>query len=199
MSQSTLANRFRSGVGRMVRRTAGAAEAELPPMERMMRQFPRAGRVDWIGLRPGRREPVRAVPDAVAQAGIGLAGDHYRSNRNGKRQVTLIQAEHLAVIVALTGVGGLDPALLRRNLVVSGINLLALKDRRFQIGAAVLEGTGLAHPCSRMEEALGAGGYNAMRGHGGLTARIIVGGPIRVGDTVTFDAAAEAAALEGAP
>jgi MOSC domain-containing protein YiiM len=199
MSQSTLANRFRSGVGRMVRRAAGAAEAELPPMERMMRQFPRAGRVDWIGLRPGRREPVRAVPDAVAHAGIGLAGDHYRSTRNGKRQVTLIQAEHLAVIAALTGVDGLDPALLRRNLVVSGINLLALKDRRFRIGAAVLEGTGLAHPCSRMEEALGTGGYNAMRGHGGLTARIIVGGPIRVGDTVTFDAAAEAAALEGAP
>jgi MOSC domain-containing protein YiiM len=168
-------------------------------MERMMRQFPRAGRVDWIGLRPDRREPVRAVPDAVAQAGIGLAGDHYRSTRNGKRQVTLIQAEHLAVIAAMTGAVSLDPALLRRNLVVSGINLLALKDRRFRVGAAVLEGTGLAHPCSRMEEALGAGGYNVMRGHGGLTARIIVGGPIRVGDMVAFDAAADADALERAP
>jgi len=150
-----------------------------------MGQFPRAGRLEWIGVRPARREPLRAVSEVVAEAGVGLAGDHYRSPRNGKRQVTLIQAEHLTVIAALSGLDDLDPAVLRRNLVVSGINLLALKDRRFRIGAAVLEGTGLAHPCSRMEESLGTGGYNVMRGHGGLTARIIAGGPLRVGDAVT--------------
>ena len=151
-----------------------------------MRRFPCAGRLEWIGLRPARRAPLLAVPEVEAEAGRGLSGDHYRSSRDGKRQVTLIQAEHLGVIAALAGLDDLDPALLRRNLVVSGINLLALKDRRFRIGAVVLEGTGLAHPCSRMEEVLGAGGYNVMRGHGGLTARIIDGGPIRVGDAVAF-------------
>jgi MOSC domain-containing protein YiiM len=67
-------------------------------------------------------------------------------------------------------------------LVVAGINLLALKDRRFRIGEAVLETTGLAHPCSRMEAALGDGGYNAMRGHGGITAAIVVSGRLAVGD-----------------
>jgi MOSC domain-containing protein YiiM len=65
-----------------------------------------------------------------------------------------------------------------------GINLLALKGRRFQIGEAVLEGSGLCHPCSRMEEALGHGGYNAMRGHGGLTTRIVRSGRIALGDPV---------------
>jgi MOSC domain-containing protein YiiM len=73
---------------------------------------------------------------------------------------------------------------LRRNLVVSGLPLVALKGRRFRIGEVVLEGTDACDPCSRMEDALGPGGYNAMRGMGGLCARIVEGGRILRGDTV---------------
>jgi MOSC domain-containing protein YiiM len=99
-------------------------------------------------------------------------------------EVTLIQAEHLAVIGALLAAAVPTPDVLRRNLMISGINLLALNGRRFQIGEAVLEGSGLCHPCSRMEEVLGAGGYTAMRGHGGLTARILRSGRIALGNPV---------------
>jgi MOSC domain-containing protein YiiM len=97
-----------------------------------------------------------------------------------------MQAEHLQVIAALLHKPALEPALTRRNLVVSGINLLALRDRRFCIGDVVFEGTGRCHPCSRMEEALGPGGYNALRGHGGMTAQILQGGRLSLGDAVTF-------------
>jgi MOSC domain-containing protein YiiM len=99
--------------------------------------------------------------------------------------VTLVQREHLASIARYLGVGVVEPHLLRRNIVVAGVNLLALKDRQLRIGGAVLAVTGECHPCSRMEEALGAGGYNAVRGHGGITARVIGGGEIRVGDSLT--------------
>ena len=77
-----------------------------------------------------------------------------------------------------------EPAELRRNIVVEGINLVALKGRRFSIGAAVLEATGECHPCSRMEEVFGQGGYNAVRGRGGVTARVLTEGAIRIGDPV---------------
>ena len=154
------------------------------PLQALLGRFPRPGRVVWIGARPERRAPLLEADAVELRAGRGLTGDHYRSRSGGKRQVTLIQAEHLTVIGALLGEGPIDPARLRRNIVVAGINLLALKDRRFRIGSAVLEGSGLAHPCSRMEEALGPGGYNAMRGHGGLTARVLEDGVVRVGDAV---------------
>jgi MOSC domain-containing protein YiiM len=144
--------------------------------------LPQIGRVRWIGVRPARRAPVATVASVEAIAGRGLDGDRHASG--GKRAVTLIQAEHLAALGAFLDLAPPDPATLRRNVVVAGINLLALKRRRFRIGAAILEGTGPCDPCSRMEEALGAGGWNAMRGHGGITAAIVTGGVIRVGDAV---------------
>ncbi|MGL4608880.1 MAG: MOSC domain-containing protein [Trueperaceae bacterium] len=72
----------------------------------------------------------------------------------------------------------------QNNLVVSGMNLLALKDKQLFVGEVLLEYTGLCQPCTRMEENLVPGGYNAMRGHGGITARILQGGVLRVGDKV---------------
>ena len=78
----------------------------------------------------------------------------------------------------------LAPEVLRRNLVTRGINLLALKDRKFRIGDAVLEMTGECHPCSRLEETLGVGGYNATRGFGGTTAKVLARGRISIGDAV---------------
>jgi MOSC domain-containing protein YiiM len=149
--------------------------------------FPAAGRVEWVGLRPKAREAVVSVEFVQAIAERGLSGDHRAAARSGsRRQVTLMQHEHLGVLARLLGHERVDPALLRRNLVVSRINLLALKDQRFRVGEVVLEGTGPCTPCSRMEANLGAGGYNAMRGHGGITARIVSSGVIRCGDAVTW-------------
>ena len=69
---------------------------------------------------------------------------------------------------------------------------MALKGRRFRIGEALFEGTQPCDPCSRMEEALGPGGYNAMRGHGGLCARVLRDGVISVGDELVAIADDEA-------
>ena len=178
----------------------------------LSQRFAAPGRLQAIVLRPGRGQPAQQVSQVWARAGQGLEGD--RSFRHagpgtGKRQVTLLQAEHLPVIAALAGapatgnhagapatghpagLPAVDPLLLRRNLVVAGLNLLAarslFKDRPLQlhIGAdVVLEVTGPCDPCSQMEARLGRGGYSAMRGHGGVTARVLQGGLLAAGDTV---------------
>jgi len=153
---------------------------------RLLSTLPQTGRLEWIGLRPARREALVSVPEAEILTDSHLLGDHARPKKGGKRQITLIQQEHLAAVAGFLGLPEpVAPGRLRRNLVVSGLNLLALKNRQLRIGdEVVLDITGECHPCSRMEEELGPGGYNAMRGHGGITAHIARGGIIRVGDEV---------------
>jgi MOSC domain-containing protein YiiM len=155
-------------------------------LRELLASVPQVGRVEWIAVRPGLRDPPSVVGEVDAHAGKGLAGDHFAGSARSARQVTLVQGEHLEVIARLLGRERIDPALLRRNLVVRGINLAALGHARFRVGAALLAGSGACHPCSRMEEALGPGGYHALRGHGGITARVLESGRIRVGDEVRF-------------
>lgn len=152
----------------------------------LMGTLPQRGSVEWIGVRPGRDKPVHVLKEVQATAGSGLEGDRFNA-RNTEREVTLIQSEHVEALASLLHRGTVDPALLRRNIVVSGMNLLALKGKRFHVGDVLLEHTGPAEPCSKMEEALGPGGYNAMRGHGGITARILKSGMMRTGDAVSVE------------
>jgi len=156
-------------------------------MSKLLKSIPQIGTIEWIGIRKERRAELVEVSSATITEENGLIEDHY-SRKKGKRQITLIQAEHLqAVAGMLQQDTPISPFLTRRNIVVSGLNLNALKNQQFSIGdEVILEGTGYCHPCSRMEENLGAGGYNAMRGHGGITAKVIQGGTIRQGDTLQF-------------
>jgi MOSC domain-containing protein YiiM len=154
------------------------------PMGRLLDAPMRSGTVVWIGIRPIRRQPLQPLAQAELDVADGLVGDHYRSLTNHTRQVTLIQAEHIAAVASYLGIDDIDPNRLRRNIVVSGINLMALKGRHFRLGSALCLVTGECQPCSRMEENLGPGGYNAVRGHGGITARIISGGRIGIGDSI---------------
>jgi MOSC domain-containing protein YiiM len=157
-----------------------------PTIADLLATVPTTGHLDAILVRPRRDQEAQRLDEAQVVAGLGIVGDRRARGEpdpDGRRHVTLIQAEHLDVLTRL-----LDRPVVaeqtRRNLVVSGINLLALADRRFTAGDVVLEGTGLCHPCSQMEARLGLGGYQAMRGHGGITARAVTGGALRIGAAV---------------
>ncbi|MDT5143883.1 MAG: hypothetical protein QOI79_3246 [Mycobacterium sp.] len=154
------------------------------PLGRLLAAPMRPGRLEWIGVRPGRKIAAEPLRSATLVAEHGIEGDRYETGRNGPRQVALIASEDISAIAAFLGMPEIAPELLRRNLVTRGINLLALKDRQFRVGATLLEGSGECAPCSRMEETFGPGGYNAVRGHGGITARVIAWGVVHVGDAV---------------
>ncbi len=160
-------------------------------MKELFKTMPQVGKVELVTIRTERKGAVKVVEQAMAKTEHGLEGDHYKKS-TGKRQVTLIQGEHLDAIASILGKESIDPLLTRRNIVVRGINIHALKEQQFQIGEAILEGTGDCHPCSRMEQNFGPGGYNAMRGHGGLTTRVIKSGLIKTGDEVKLIVEAKA-------
>ena len=153
-----------------------------PVIKELLNILPQRGKVMSLTIRSKRRISPEYLTEVMVNKGSGLEGDHFQS-KNNKREVTLIQAEHLSVVASILQ-KDIPHHLTRRNILVSGINLLALKGKYFQIGEAVFEGTGECHPCSRMEENFGPGGYNTMRGHGGITARIIQSGKIVIGDPV---------------
>lgn len=147
--------------------------------------LPQVGRVEWIGLRPAPKSDILVVDRVNVVSERGLEGDRrFSGRRGGKRQVTLIQQEHLAAVALMLHREVVAPEIVRRNIVVSGINLLALKGKQFRVGSTVFEYSGPCEPCSRMEAALGPGGFNAMRGHGGITAKVISDGTISIGDDV---------------
>ena len=170
--------------------------SSLDGLRALTARFPHDGTLEAILLRPARGLAMRSVDEALAVPARGVEGDRSAARASasptgGKRQVTLIQAEHLPVIAALVGWPEIAASLLRRNLVVRGLNLLAarslFKDQPLVLrlgDEVVLEISGPCEPCSKMDTVLGPGGYNAMRGHGGVTARVLQGGHFQVGDAM---------------
>lgn len=151
-------------------------------LSRYLKDLP-DGQLQWIGLRPGHKQEMLSVESAQAIARLGLEGDHRcLKTPDSGRQVTIISTEFINIIETYTGLPHIDPSLLRRNMVVSGINLNALRHQQFKIGSALFEATALCHPCARMDQALGHGGAAAMFGYGGLCAKVLESGEVRLGD-----------------
>lgn len=141
------------------------------------------GQIRWIGVRPGRKEPMQSQKVVQAIAGIGLEGDHY-DKKNGGRQATIILAEDLEAAAQTLGISSIHPTLTRRNIVVSGVDLHLPVGSLIQLGECLFELTGPCHPCARMDENLGKGGAKALANKGGLTAIIRKGGLLQLGDPV---------------
>lgn len=143
-----------------------------------------AGTVAAIVLAPAAEAPLRSVDSAWAIAGRGLQGDRYAdgagtfSGGGGRgRDLTLVAAEVLDDV-------GLEPVDARRNLVVRGVDLDALRGRRFRVGEVECLGQRRCEPCAHLERLTRPGVLRALVHRGGLRADIVRGGELRVGDPV---------------
>ena len=145
---------------------------------------------------------MQALEQVEAVAGHGLAGDRYlagigfyspRPTDPGAREVTLFEAEVLDALRADHGID-LAPGEHRRNLTVRGVRLPELLGQRFTIGDVVLEGVKDCPPCEHLEGLVARSVVQPLIDRGGLRARVVQGGTIRVGDTITLQSRVEARA-----
>ena len=118
----------------------------------------------------------------ACEAGRGLAGDRYREMKSGhKRQITFFDlAVHRALQALFPGLA-FETDIYRRNVITEGVDLNSLVGHRFRLGGVLFEGVEECRPCYWMDGALGPGAETAMKGHGGLRARILKSGTIRKG------------------
>jgi MOSC domain-containing protein YiiM len=137
-----------------------------------------------------RGAPMSAQQSVEALAEAGLTGDRYseaKNRRSADYQVTFIELENIEAFTEATGLP-LTPDMPRRNIITRGIRLNGLCGKRFVVGRARFEGLELCEPCSLFAKRSHREVLRFFVGKGGLRARIISGGEVRVGDAIEVDA-----------
>lgn len=138
-----------------------------------------------------RSAPAEPLTAATVITDFGLEGD-FRSRRPG-RHVTLIEEETLTAVGAQLGTT-IPAGASRRQIVVRGMALNPTVGHTLRVGEVVLAVTSLCDPCVKMNDKIGPGARDALFNRGGVCARVLSGGTLRVGDTVAVEPAAELAA-----
>lgn len=150
------------------------------------------GVVRFLHKTPRAFLPMRTFPEIELIAGRGIDGDRYLIGQETGfyshkpeegRQITLFEIETLEALERDHGIDML-PEEHRRNVTVEGVPLNHLVGRRFRLGETIVEATRLSTPCRHIEEILGKPVFDPMINRSGLNCKIIVGGTLRVGDTV---------------
>ncbi len=144
--------------------------------------------VEAIYLHGPKGAAMNRVDEATARAGLGLEGDRYfkPSGNEPDREITLIEAEAIEALNQVEKIPfEIDEG--RRNVVTRGVALNHLVGREFTVGAARLAGIRLCEPCDHLQKLTRPGVLRGLLHRGGLRARIVRGGPIRVGDPVVTD------------
>ena len=131
-----------------------------------------------------RDAPAESLTAATILTDFGLEGD-FRSQRAG-RHVTLIEAETLTAVGRQLGIA-IPAGASRRQIVVRGLPLNPTVGHTLRLGEVMLAVTSLCDPCVKMEDKIGPGAREALANRGGICARVISGGILRVGDTVAVE------------
>jgi MOSC domain-containing protein YiiM len=130
-----------------------------------------------------RVEEVRTIE------GCGIEGDRYCegtgfwTSYGDVCAVTLISSEDLNYIESELDIRVRNGEH-RRNIVTRGIKLTDLRGKRFRIGDTILEYDRPRPPCRHVQDLSEPGMTRALKGRGGICARVVEGGMIRAQDTI---------------
>jgi MOSC domain-containing protein YiiM len=150
------------------------------------------GQVTALYIARAAGEPMLSVPEAHLVVGRGIEGDRYyagvgsHSGDNDEEpsyEVTLIESETIEAIQQEKH-QDLDAGTPRRNIITQGFALNHLVHRTFRIGEVTLYGIALREPCPQLAEMTSHGFLVSLMHRGGLGARILTGGMVRVGDLI---------------
>jgi MOSC domain-containing protein YiiM len=181
---------------RVLYRSAGASTLRAYGARRAAMR----GTVEGIFIAGQAGQPMRSVPEVVGEAGRGLVGDrHYRAGGAASppgpgedvHDVSLIEAE---VLESLRDEYGIELAgdETRRNVLTRGVRVNDLIGRRFRLGDLLCEGFEICEPCVHMQSKVGKPVLKPLVHRGGLRARILESGTVRIGDPIV---AVEAATI----
>jgi MOSC domain-containing protein YiiM len=123
---------------------------------------------------------MQLVTTANLVTDLGIEGDKHASAAS-KRQVLLADKEALDAV-------GVLPGTIKENVTVEGVDVMRLPaGTRMRLGrSAVLEITAICEPCFRMDE-IRDGLQAELEGRRGMVSRVVQGGTISVGDTITIE------------
>jgi MOSC domain-containing protein YiiM len=133
--------------------------------------------------KPPGEHMLREVETIECVAGRGVRGDRFFDYRaDYKGQITFFSSEVFEEVCKKLGVDDKSPGAARRNVVISGADLNSLIGRKFELQGVVFEGICECSPCYWMDSAIGPGAEQVLRGRGGLRARILTDGTLRVSE-----------------
>ena len=125
--------------------------------------------------------PTLDVPEVRLLAGRGIEGDRYLDFKDDyKGQVTFFASEVYERLCAQFGIRDKSPDIFRRNIITEGSDLNALIGTEFEVQGVRFLGTQECAPCHWMNTVFAEGAEEAMKGHGGLRAKILNDGVLRV-------------------
>lgn len=131
--------------------------------------------------RPPSDYPMIERAEVRVLAGRGIEGDRFFDFKpDYKGQVTFFAHEVYEDLCAKLNVWDRPPSVFRRNIITRGVDLNDLIDHEFEVQGVRFLGMAECSPCYWMDRAFAEGAEAALKDHGGLRARVLSDGVLRV-------------------
>ncbi len=126
--------------------------------------------------------PLQEVDRVECVAGQGIRGDRFFDYKDDyKGQITFFSQEVFDSLRAKFPDVQKSPGVLRRNVIVSEVELKKLIGQEFSLQGIRFLGTAHCKPCYWLDTAFAPGAEKALAGNGGLRAHILTNGCLTTG------------------